>query len=294
MVPAIRCPEPTTLTAPIEAIGIRRISVTTYKKHMDAGRGLRRLRLCITALALFPLLAVNPLRAQACTVSEGSSSQSGWFGGGQQFISPTLRGVYATIDPYNPSPVWTGSSVWVMLAKSTGDGNYAQSGWTHDNGLSYNELEFIEYIRDDGSVGQKYFNQPTNTGGYQVLHTGGNGTAWQFQFTTPDSGSYNSTGSVTWQPDTIQVFNELHNYTYQSGTSNGDHAAGDMNAAVNVNGIRYLDTNFTWQNATLQLQGLGSVIGGGAPSADYQMIFSPSDTSYASNSFAVLDTRCNN
>jgi len=200
---------------------------------------------CGSPRALFPLLAVNPLRAQACTVSEGSSSQSGWFGGGQQFISPTLRGVYATIDPYNPSPVWTGSSVWVMLAKSTGDGNYAQSGSTHDNGLSYNELEFIEYIRDDGSVGQKYFNQPTNTGGYQVLHTGGNGTAWQFQFTTPDSGSYNSTGPVTWQPDTIQVFNELHNYTYQSGTSNGDHAAGDMNAAVNVNGIRYLDTNFT-------------------------------------------------
>lgn len=267
--------------------------MTTYKKRMDAGRVLRRLRLCIAALVLLPILSVNPSRAQACTVSEGSSGY-GWFGGGQQSISPTLRGVYATIHPYNPSPVWGSSSVWVMLAQSSGSHKYAQAGWTHDNGMSYNELEFIEYIRDDGSDGQKYFNQPTYTGGYQVLHTGGNGTAWQFQFTTPDSGSYNSTGSVTWQPDTIQVFNELHNYTYQSGTSNGDHAAGDMNAAVNVNGIRYLDTNFTWQNATLQLQGLGSVIGGGAPSADYQMVFSPSDTSYASNSFAVLDTRCNN
>ncbi len=236
-------------------------------------------------------LVINVPTTAACSVPSGSSGQ--WYAGGDQTPSQEPIDVRATINAYNPSPVYGSSSIWVMLYNTT-SGYWAQTGWTHDNHLSNNEFAFVQYWKDNASY------PTTNNFNYQYVPSGDwnyevdrYSTGFQFYF-----GPYSLWGSGTsWHANQFESYNELHNYqnwascgSCSPGVSAGDHAAGDASHILHVYNVDWIPAGGgAWQGASLAYQGQGSKSPGSLfGSADYQGVGS------SGSSWTIYDKRCSN
>ena len=159
--------------------------------------------------------------------------------GGQDIMSGPLwpQSVSASISAYNPHPVYSSSSAWVMLdQQNTGAGLFAQVGWSHQDGEGGNELVFIQWTDNSGNVAKTVWrNVPSGTETYAMYREQPDHTfeaIWK-------EGAYYLPSSVTWGPDTIDARGEVTAYNPSNG--NGDHFPGDNTQHVTEGSIQWGD-----------------------------------------------------
>lgn len=177
-----------------------------------------------------------------------------------------------------------------MLVSSTakgGCGRYAQIGMMRDDNVVKGKVFiFIQYQTDSTSC---YGYQPANPntgyvpsglGTYEVDKQAYN----QYDMCWGSTCFYGS--GMSWTPDHIENFNEIHNYTHNTyPPSAGDHAFGDGGHYENVYNVQYLlFQNPGWANANLTYSGQGSGL-----SADYQAVIK-----IFGYQWYIYDNRCSN
>ncbi|PZR98839.1 MAG: hypothetical protein DLM70_16510 [Chloroflexi bacterium] len=242
-------------------------------------------------------LLLNVSTASACNVSPGSLRQM--FAGGEQFTSSAPYYVSATMNAYNPSPVFGVSTTWVMLANSNVFSDLAQTGWIRKSALSpQHEWWFTNWFDNNGQMHEDYFSmqyQPNNDWTYETEKLS---CCNEYQFFANNNGtiySYTTPANVSFTPNHIENYNEIHNYTCNTtGTSEGDHAAGDINHNMHVYSVQWRDSFGSSYNANLTYLGSGqgsncSQGGTNGGSADYQIV-----TGNGPNNWYMYDNRCTN
>ena len=224
--------------------------------------------IAIMVAVICNLAAFSGTNALACN-PPSSGQFNAEFGGGEQQPSYAPQEAKASIDAYNPSPVYKSSSIWIMLANGF---NYAQMGWTHDYGLSTNELIFAEWIDSQCPLTSPCtvhnWGTPAGLTNYDVEYACcGSSSYFVFKYTyngitTLYSSKSHDSGYANWTPNKIENFAEIHDYSPNNSNPNsspGDHSAGDSVNIVNVYNMQWYD-GASWHNANLTYEGLGSGI----------------------------------
>jgi hypothetical protein len=238
-------------------------------------------------------ILVNSSLASACTLENAYGVSGHWFGGGQQTTPSLPVTAKATMNAYTPSPVFSSSSIWIMLADSSG-AHYAQVGERRVPSVSANSFIFWQYMTDGyGVVNQNFPN--TAPGGNWVYEVDTSSASPCFFW-----GANSQCGgtNITWQPTMIESFNEVTNYKNWSqcsttlctqGCSQGDHAFGDTSHIFHVYNVQWAYRGAQgFANANLSYQGQGSQLNGNYPSTDYQIV---GGDSY---NWTIYDSRCSN
>jgi hypothetical protein len=230
------------------------------------------------ALGMMAVVLVPSLPAGACNVQSGSYSVK--YTGAYQDVSG-IQGGMAVLDAYNPTPVFSSSSFWVMIGIPGYYGYYAQVGWVKWSGDSYEHV-FLQYKDDSDTVWTYYYKSATDTWVTtpQTVPTGSAyGTIYDlsgsFRITFGGGAAY--TFSATWVPNRLAVYGETHNYgTNPNPPPNyGDHVPGDTSNKIQAQVVQYYK-NSSWTSASLTYAAQGN----GAY------------TSTASPGFYIWDTRC--
>jgi hypothetical protein len=191
--------------------------------------------------ALVVILSRAP-EVSGCSVGQGSQPNVKWVGG-QQTPSVTPYAARATIDAYNPSPVYDVTSIWIMLV---GNPQYAQVGWRKDVGAT-TESVYDEYQDNSGHPWIDFHNTPQGTNETYKVTFAGSG----YQFCWNEGCSWN-THPATWVPGTVENFGEIQNYIYYNPPpSAGDHSPGDVFYAVNSVSVGWQNSSGVWYNANL-------------------------------------------
>ncbi|MGH2443216.1 MAG: hypothetical protein ACRDFX_08640 [Chloroflexota bacterium] len=143
----------------------------------------------------------------------------------------------STISVFNPSPVYLGVSVWVMLDQQSSPGRpYAQIGYEHRNHLSYNDVVFAQWTDNNGgSITTKLFETLAGGGSDRFIVNRFPNTG-RFQVEDAQT-SYDLPTSVTWGPDTTDYRSEMD--TYYNGQ--GDHVMGNASSPVSFTGTQWTD-----------------------------------------------------
>lgn len=248
------------------------------RKSSVLARAQTRVGLTLVAFALALVMtcgnalgcSLTPTDTCAKSAGQGCASGTYFDGGifGHRTSSPWPQEAWATMTSYNPAPVWTLSSSWVMLANKTYNGQYgnctiangcyAQVGWIHWDKCLYDpvtqqsdqcnggvEHAFMEYPNSYAQdPGVYIYSTPRYASEkYDVRRSGS-----QYIMTWDNGASSTATpSSASWGPDAAEYFGELHDF---QTPNKGSHAAGDIAHPVKFTGVSYKDEHgtSTWPN----------------------------------------------
>ncbi len=225
--------------------------------------------------------------AYACSGGVSIRGNDGfWFVGGSQRPSSFPDTVRTSMTVYNPSPVWTFSGIW--LALGTTDSHFAQVGYVHTRGNT-NEYIFVQYTDNSKVVSPLY--QETKPPGYNpeyfevdyLYNNRGFQFCWSEACVTYNSQNcqeqQGACTGLTWVPDQLSNYGEIHDYTFQpGGNSWGSHAVGDGGLLVNSGPVEWYHGN-SGNYANLSYVS--------NPHADYQSIVQTNG-----NTWYTFDSRC--
>jgi len=255
-----------------------------------------RIRIGVPRLLLSGLLAViiggiyNGAPALACSaVQEANCLEMGiyvpcsgsWQLGGTKIIGSTMYGAEATIDTWNPSPVWLRSSDWIMET-STSSGKYAQIGTMHITGNG-NAQVFIYYKNNSGGTsnvlfpaGTSYY--PSGSVQYGVFDYSSGG------YTAFSANSYEwDYSDITWKPDQVQSSAEIN--SAKNSSNYGDAGYGDKTHYMFNTNVGWVDSSIV--NHAISSDRLNGLSYTAASAAQYQNY-----TLSSGNTWGTWDSRC--
>lgn len=229
-------------------------------------------------LAVAGVVGTSQTALAACSLMRGDNGN--WHNGGWQNVT-SVRGVRADLEPYNPDPVFWGSSLWVMLTNSDGS-RYAQVGWLRWWNTSNNYI-FLAFTDDSGLEKVYGYYIP---GGYWTQYPASAATSWanyRVEYTPGSPGTFTHywdggngySVSYQWVPSQIQASGEVGNWA----TGNkGDHSPGDTSNYAFVDMVKYTQDGSNWPVASLsRLDDYNADMG---------------ITWWSGYSFSIWDTRC--